>query len=189
MCINNFHQPHHFSSNVHPFPPFTTHHSFTIVELLIDLRMMGNDLRRRIRKCETEESAQLTRLRESTREGRSHISPVHAENVIRQRTELVRLETTLGQLVGLADRLKKAIMNASVSDGSGQIEAALLADRQLAIRVLQEARSATADQAPVPRTEIDTLISRLTETSEDGLASIASMQQDELMNRLRSLRK
>lgn len=154
--------------------------------------MASNDIRRQIRKCETNESAQLTRLRESTRAGRSQVSIVHAENVIRHRYELVRLESILEKLVGLSGRLKQVLMTNpdAVSDGNRPTaNARILADRQQAESVLQEAKSPAVVSGPVPRTEVDNLISQLSETTDDCLASIASMQQDELMNRLRSLRK
>lgn len=165
-------------------------------DLLLDIRLTANDLRRRIRKCEAEESTQLTRLRQSIRDGRSHISTVHAENVIRQRIELVRLETTLGQLVALADRLKEAIINASASGaqftggGAPALDATMLADRQLVQSLLQTARlSAAVAVQPVASAQVEELMASLLGTNEDGLASVASMQQDELMTRLRSLRK
>lgn len=178
------------SFSIH-FTPFPTTIQFT-TELLLDIRLAANDIRRRIKKCEAEETNQLTRLRQSTRDGRSQISTVHAENVIRQRNELVRLESILGQLVALSGRLKQAMMinAAAASGGTGNSDATLLADRQLAIRVLQEAKSTLPAAQPVPSDEVDRVISRLMETNEDGLAAtVASMQQDELMNRLQSLRK
>lgn len=161
-----------------------------VIELLLDIRMAANDIRRQIKKCETEESAQLTRLRQSTRDGRTQISTVLAENVIRQRIELVRLEAMLGPLVALSARLKQAIMNAAVSVGMGETDSNVLADRQLADGLLQQAKlPSTAHTDPVSSSEVYDLIARLSETDEQGLASLASMQQDELMDRLRSLRK
>lgn len=154
------------------------------------MRVAAHNLRRRMRKCEAEESTQLTRLRQSIRDGRTQIATVHAENVIRQRTELVRLEAMLGPLVTLADRLKDALMKGPSAVVPDAIDTSLLADIQQAKGKLCKAQKYKFVIRPVARVEVDDLIAQLTEPPpEDGFATIASMQQDELMNRLRSLRK
>lgn len=164
---------------------------------LLELRLATNDLRRRIKKSEAEEAAQMTRLRRSTRDGRSHVSPVHAENVIRHRNEQVRLQATLQQVIALVERLKQiTLLNASGRAGNDfELEATLLAD-SARVKILLDSTS-SSEAMPVPTVQVDELIRELVDEttvvndsgSPDRLASNASMEQDQLMDRLRSLRK
>lgn len=160
------------------------------------MRLAANDLKRRIKKCAGEESAQLERLRRTVREGNRQLAQVHAENVIRRRNELVRLHHALGQVVALNDRLKQLLLSPGSKDmliPCAQAQDTLRAD---AAEVKESiAGIPVGDMTPVSAVQTQELIHQLEDElafeagTSDRFASVASQQQDELMERLRSLRK
>lgn len=143
----------------------------TIIDKRVELRLLTNDVKRKLKKSTTQETEQLALLKRKIREGNMEIAQVHAENAIRHKQDrqhwsilLAKLESQMGNLI---TNSWKATENQNVSVNEVQIhEDAEILLQQLIGEVSFE------NKAPI-----------------GSSSTIASQEQADLMNRLQNLRK
>lgn len=143
----------------------------TITDKKLELRLLKNDVKRKLKKSTTQETEQLALLKRKIRDGNMEIAQVHAENAIRHKQDrqhwsllLAKLESQMGNLT---TNSWKANANQTVSVDEVQIhEDAELLLQQLIGEVSFQ------NKAPI-----------------GSSSTIASQEQEDLMNRLKNLRQ
>lgn len=163
------------------------------LDQLIELKLAKRQLQQKSRKSKNSEQIEREKTKKCIANGQMELATVHAENTIRHHTDYLNNQKLLLDIDKLLECTKN-VLNTKNSSKSMQLNEQQLLDiervKKCVHELLHQSDSSIITSSNVSQEQVFELVRQI--SAEIFLvegATVASQQQDEILNRLRQLRR
>ncbi|XP_063102202.1 charged multivesicular body protein 1B2 isoform X2 [Cavia porcellus] len=166
---------------------------------LLNLKFAAKELNRNAKKCDKEEKTEKAKIKKAIQKGNTEVARIHAENAIRQKNQAINFLRMSARVDAVAARVQSAVTMGKISALMDKFEHQF-ETLDVQTQQMEDTMSSTTTLT-TPQNQVDMLLQEMAD--EAGLdlnmelpqgqmgsvgTSVASIEQDELSQRLARLR-